>query len=405
MVCRVTIESTRMADGSDVSTTMCIPVENGTEADHLVPIELPESITWDNEATINEGRLVIQLSNSTVTENNVTVSESTDITILSSEEALSHYDDENEHQRVLGERALAATGRKTIAIVRVSAGGAPNRYTALQLRRFWFGKNNSFKKQVADCSHGALMWSLKGVYDVNLGQSVKSYSTKDSMQTAIETKLKSMVGTDLSKVADKIVFCYPQNSPGSWIASASFNFIRATFNDVWCSSLSAQLHEIGHTIGLLHASKGGDDYGDTSGMMGYSDGGSGAPKKCYNAVHNWQLGWYQGRRESVTGNKIIRLASFVDYDKAASNERVVVQVKGKYYLQYNSVKSFNYQSDLFRNQVTVTGILSNGNSVSLAGLSVGQVFNDGNVKIKVCSSQTGNAGQDVMIVSIGGNCP
>jgi hypothetical protein len=239
-----------------------------------------------------------------------------------------------------------------------------------------------------------------------LSQDVKTFATKDAMQAAIETKLKSVAQMDLKNIADKIVFCYPSKSPGSWIASASLNYWRATFNNQFCVSLSAGMHEIGHTIGLLHSAKGLDDYADTTGYLGYSSSSVGTPSKCYNGYKNWNLGWYQGRRESVSTSKVIRLVAFVDFQKAAANEPVLVQVNSKFYIQYNRAKSFNSQTDLHRDKVTVTTTQSNGNSLNLAGLGVGQSYVNGATKIKVCSKQTGSAGQDVMVVAIGkARCP
>ena len=155
----------------------------------------------------------------------------------------------------------------------------------------------------------------------------------------------------------------------------------------------------------MHSSRGAEVYGDTSGMLGYSDPPVGAPRKCFNGHKNWVLGWYAGRRESVTGSKKIRLAAFTDVNKATASEPVVVQVDGKFYLQYNRQETFNFQTDLHVNKVSVTGVLSDGRSDSLAGLGVGETYTNGGTVIKVCSAVSGGTNAaDVMIVAIGGNC-
>lgn len=405
LVCRITIESTRMEDGTDVDVTLCIPIKDGRESDRSLPIELPAAIKFKNEMLILEGRLVLQITNARTSDMGVELSDASEYTKLSSDDAAVHYDNQNEHRRVLGDRRLATTGTQTISIVRISAINGTNPSTKDQLMKAFFGPTGSVKTQTGNCSFGALNWTPGPFFNLKLKTNIKNFATKDAMQTAIEAKLKAIVKTDLRLVADKVIFCYPQNSPGSWIASASFNWWKATFNAGWCLSLSADMHELGHTIGLLHSSKDGDTYGDTSGYLGYSDGPGPAPIKCFNAHKNWQLGWYQGRRQSINGTALVRLATFVDYDKTAANEPVVLEINSKFYLQYNRIKSFNTQSDLFLNQVTVVGVLDGGNSVALGGLSAGQSYTDGVTTIRACSSLTGSSGQDIMMVAINRNCP
>ena len=40
------------------------------------------------------------------------------------------------------------------------------------------------------------------------------------------------------------------------------------YNDHWCQSVSAQMHEVGHNLGLSHSGVNDEDlYGDETGMM------------------------------------------------------------------------------------------------------------------------------------------
>jgi hypothetical protein len=57
-------------------------------------------------------------------------------------------------------------------------------------------------------------------------------------------------------------------------------------SSVCASTSSVYLHELGHSIGLYHASQSDDPYGDMSDSMGYC-----CNRRCYNAPHAEQLGW------------------------------------------------------------------------------------------------------------------
>ena len=45
-------------------------------------------------------------------------------------------------------------------------------------------------------------------------------------------------------VADFVLFCVPPGSPGEWVARADSNSWRTWYNDSWCTSLSATMHEL-----------------------------------------------------------------------------------------------------------------------------------------------------------------
>ena len=60
----------------------------------------------------------------------------------------------------------------------------------------------------------------------------------------------------------------------------------SVYNDEWCSYANTQLHEVGHNLGLDHSGLPGEEYGDTTGFMGYGSERDDDPKdlRCFNAV-------------------------------------------------------------------------------------------------------------------------
>merc|ERR1712194_146552 len=96
---------------------------------------------------------------------------------------------------------------------------------------------------------------------------------------------------------DLVMVCQPPGS-GSWVAYAYINSWISFYNDYWCQKVSAQMHEVGHNLGLGHSNQGSQAYGDQSGMMGFSYNKDDGPKMCFNAAKNFQLGWYGNQQES-----------------------------------------------------------------------------------------------------------
>lgn len=56
----------------------------------------------------------------------------------------------------------------------------------------------------------------------------------------------------------------------SGIAYAFINSWMSVYSNEWCNYPSAQIHELGHNFGYAHSNEGTQNYGDQSGMMGYS---------------------------------------------------------------------------------------------------------------------------------------
>ena len=55
----------------------------------------------------------------------------------------------------------------------------------------------------------------------------------------------------------------------------------SVYNDEACNQVSTQVHELGHNLNLAHSGMGSDEYGDKSGMMGYSYEYDDLPYMCF----------------------------------------------------------------------------------------------------------------------------
>ena len=119
------------------------------------------------------------------------------------------------------------------------------------------------------------------------------------------------------------------------------------------------MHEVSHNMGLMHSSKGTIEYGDESGVMGFTDDLE-DDMKCFNAVKSWQLGWYADGHETINPleapfqGKIVGVAN---YD-TRGNLPVIIKIIGHndgndYYVSFNRAAGINSGSTTGRNKVHI----------------------------------------------------
>lgn len=64
------------------------------------------------------------------------------------------------------------------------------------------------------------------------------------------------------------MYCMPPNIGFPGTTYAYINSGMSIYNNNWCSSVSAQVHEVGHNLNVAHTGEGNDEYGDETGLMG-----------------------------------------------------------------------------------------------------------------------------------------
>jgi hypothetical protein len=213
----------------------CIPIINGKETHDLFSINLPKNFVKANSDLIYKGKLNVAITNTrTVKNERVVVTKNSKISIVGS--TRSENDDNNSH-----------TGLKTIAIVRVSTKDSTPTYDAETLRNTLFDPNKvNLRTQYMNCSFGQLEWVLApaGVVEVLVDQPVSDFTSGSALVTAVQNVMTGTMGiSDVSTLGDKVMMCLPPGT-GGWIASSGVNHWRAQFNDEWCLSLTATMHEM-----------------------------------------------------------------------------------------------------------------------------------------------------------------
>ncbi|CAJ1954133.1 unnamed protein product [Cylindrotheca closterium] len=290
------------------------------------------------------------------------------------------------------------TGDRTVLAVRVIASNGEMSKSDEELSASIFGGANDFvnlKSQYAACSHGKInivkrpdMNGLtsniqNGVVTIRVNLPVEvGHST---MVNAVSQELDREFGMTMHSIADHVMYCLPKGNYNG-VGFAIMNGGLSVFNDKLCTSVSTQMHEIGHNLNLGHSGIGTEKYGDQSCMMGYSYRSSEAPKMCFNAAKSFQLGWYDDKSKSMipgTGpwgdDHTFTLSNIVDYP--TTNDDVLIEIvepasQKNYYVGFNVGKGFNQGTRHGKNQVLVYSkpVAAGIDSLRVADLSSGDSF-------------------------------
>jgi hypothetical protein len=220
----------------------CVPIQNGKEIDDLYDIDLPREIVDAYKEQILIGKLFVSISRTRITEGSVEILMGGQVQVIS---------DPRTTTRSLKPPSI---GIKTIAVVLISTRDSIPTVNARDLRRDLFRRDGvNLKTQFLACSSGQLDWQLQGdrILEVFVDQPIKSFKGGSALVTAAQNVLRTMLDIeDISKIADKTLMCLPPGT-GNWVASSGVGHWRAQFNDGWCRSLSATMHELGHTVRSL----------------------------------------------------------------------------------------------------------------------------------------------------------
>ena len=424
ILCRMTLFDTMYDnDDSDDEEALhshqvaCIPVVNGTESDDLLPLDNSFPVDDLAEAHQNDlasGSLFVNISHVKLTMGDLETTTESEFTVL--DIAPEYYQRQQMLQR---HRHLGKTnGVLTFAIVRISTRDSRSTLSNRDMEAMWDERGINFVTQFQRCSFGKLQFrkARHHLIDVTVNRPVASFQNKASLlvSAAQELILQRYRVDHMPQIANHVLVCLPPGLGSHWVASAGMNHWRSQYNDQWCRSLSATMHELGHNLGLPHANYGGIKYGDRTGIMTKSYLNTNWPRRCFNGRHNHLLGWFDELRLDPTRTRsptTIHLAALVHYDKAVRQRLpVLVNLSNKVWLQFNRAALFNADPGDMWNKVTIHAA-GHGGSDLLGGVRPGQQLevrrfagSGQTLVIRGCQAVGGSDTTmypDVMVISVG----
>jgi hypothetical protein len=448
--CRVALINVQLVDGRDAESYRCL-TEASQEGDGLsgmaYDLLLPSYFVNANKAKLDSGVSTICIPGGSAVrgafgeQDFVVIPPRTEITFAKG--------------RTYRQRRLVQTGTRSVLAVRVTTPFSSPSATLDKFADSVFGAGGqqySMASQYSACSFGKLSFVpgvgsgvTNGTIELALAQTIEGLNIRN-IENSLVSELQVLLQVPNLDEFDNVIFCLPYGSTFTYSTGDSLGWIAYSFkpgklsyyNNEWCTSLSAQMHEVGcvsvrfcvermcagfkcahfwlsicrHNLGLAHSHENGIAYDDQTGMMGYSYGSSGAPAMCFNGHKNYVLGWYADKQINVEPLKGERwsgkLVGFVDYDKASTSQNeFVLIVVDQFYIQYNLAESFNFQTREHANMVTVT--TASGSTVFSSmevALAEGQTAVIGNYTIEVGKLVAANAlTPKYVVVSIQQNIP
>ena len=312
-------------------------------------------------------------------------------------EELSENDARRSRQR--GRNLKKSVGNIRTLVVRVEDGaGTDPTVNKAQLRDDIFTDSVSLKTHYAKCSNNKINIQEKGIVDVKINvvaqyDSVTKKGNESLLEKAAKTAATNAYGNngDLSLNYDLVMFSLPPGT-GRWVAYAYINGRDSFYNNDWISKVSAQMHEIGHNLGLGHSGQDISQYGDQTGMMGFSYFSDDGPMMCFNAAKNFQLGWFDNQKATYNpmdnldfhlknGVKTFTLNGVNDAKNGQPNKLITLRLQesgsGDYYVGYNRATGMNSGTIEAKNQVVIFkketgGPDDYGKSLRVADLSSNQ---------------------------------
>eukprot|EP00547_Thalassionema_nitzschioides_P002913 CAMPEP_0194199332 /NCGR_PEP_ID=MMETSP0156-20130528/391_1 /TAXON_ID=33649 /ORGANISM="Thalassionema nitzschioides, Strain L26-B" /LENGTH=708 /DNA_ID=CAMNT_0038924217 /DNA_START=123 /DNA_END=2246 /DNA_ORIENTATION=- len=335
------------ADDPDVHDFLCNPIVNGEASSLFYHLELPSAFLEEYKEKLLLGDRQILIENGTINNNRVNIPDNATVFLKRA-------------SRLVPDPPGYVT--KNVLVLRVSTINSNQTYSKQQLSRNFFADDDlTLRSQYAACSHGKLIFEPvssnvsdrieNGVLDLHLDIQAQSLSRLDLANMVIE-RAQEIIGNNLTDVANNVIICQPPDSRGSWLAYAYVHQPYTVYKGEWCGFISANMHEVGHNLGFKHSNSrsledGDGTYGDKTCYMGWSYKAPGWPALCFNAQKNWQTGWFADRSVEIDVTQGVwsgKLATFVDYDKTAEEEHVVIKVGETLFLQYNRAKGMNAQT-------------------------------------------------------------
>mmetsp|Transcript_17975 Transcript_17975/g.41438 ORF Transcript_17975/g.41438 Transcript_17975/m.41438 type:complete len:797 (-) Transcript_17975:121-2511(-) len=366
-----------LADGSDDTSWVCrFDADTAKEFDDTTMMELGGIGETLEAAGAVSGATLLRIGSSSYVHrvfvpnnNGATVSPilflagdaDFEIEMMDADNDARHYRNRQRHRRRL---AKGTSGEMSVLVVRtIDGNNMETQLNQAQLDNDVFQDASCLASRYAECSHGELTMIKDDIIDLKISEVASGQYYKDA-EYGIRNATIDRYGSieDMYNAVDLVVYCQPpgsymldpQGNQQDWVAYAYINGFESFYNDEWCGYVSAQVHEVGHNLGLAHSGiMGMGSYDDTSGMMGYSYRSDDGPLICFNSAKSYQLRWFEDKVASIDpqnlpgGSQSFDLVGVADYGTADGLVSLRLEYEGhqysgrEWYVGYNRKDGIN----------------------------------------------------------------
>jgi hypothetical protein len=214
----------------------------------------------------------------------------------------------------------------------------------------------------------------------------------------------SAAGVDVAAYTRK-VYILPRTNPCGYTGIGTVGGAPSRSWIFRCELSDCVAHELGHNLGMGHASTPSNTYGDTSDIMGYS----GLPLRQINAPHQKQTGWLSaGQYQPVSGSGTYAVAPLELRPTEAAAPQVLLLAKpdtgDSYFLSYRQAIGFDANlSSTYLRGVSVHQHRSGSSAQTylMSSLADGGVFTDAvnGITITQVAHDAQSATVDIQIAS------
>lgn len=313
----------------------------------------------------------------------------------------------------------SVTGQRTIALILVNLSDASVPCSAAAIDGTMFTDSQSARATYEASSRSQITFSR----DTNGDSSADifgPYTIAASKNTCAPTTWASLGSTAAQSAGvnlalyQHIVYVLPQWNELACGWSGLGNLGCGSNCTAWianCGDANTYTHELGHNIGMNHASLATaagtitSEYGDWSCPMG-----NGSYSVIFNGPHQDEMGWFDalsGKSVQITDVGTYAIAPLESDSSASANPYILkLPITGGdyYYFSYRTQSStFNEVPSTYANKVNVHRFTTGDNTRLVQRLDVGQSFTDAVLNLSFSVASANSSGASLTIASLSGD--
>ncbi|WP_413942838.1 hypothetical protein [Bdellovibrio sp. HCB-162] len=184
-----------------------------------------------------------------------------------------------------------ATGIQNAIVIMLNFPDSPQRCSKSQVENLMFNSRSSVNKFYQENSFGKV--SVQGVVTDAITINAPSYCDLDAISSSADA-MASRAGYNLNLYQRRMYVLPPNSLRCLWTGVAYMGGDKSFINNEGCDMTMVYAHELGHNLGMDHASRGSIEYGDLSDVMANP-----STPFHYNSFHKIAMGWIPSSRIAI----------------------------------------------------------------------------------------------------------